>query len=168
MSIDETAVTEKLAGMTVTLVTDPPRQIAATEQARRERAFLRRQRRRAKDVTPAGRPIDGKVAARRHAAHVADLIATFCPHEPKCETFGSVSCPEGFEAANRAINAEFATRNRLALEIENRRPRGNPIGRIKVVTEESPEGRRILSERIARHRDRQGFDAELARLLGVG
>lgn len=138
----------------------------ALTQAQRERAFFRRCNRTAPRLSGTITPRRPSNDTRPHAEYVADLIATFCPHEPKCETFGRVSCPEGFEAANRAINAEYAKRNRLALANGG----GNLVGRIAVVTEDSPEGRRIIAERaerIVRQEKRDGFDADLAALIGV-
>lgn len=146
---------------------------AATTQERRERAFFRRQRQRdAASVVRVGEPYDPKAARRRYDAHVADLIATFCPHDPTCETFGSVTCPEGFEAANAAINGEFVRRNRLAVEIEGRRSHGNPLGRPVVYAHDDPEGQRLTAERDARlarqqERDGLGVEDDLAELAGM-
>ena len=124
--------------------------------------------------TPAGQPTPSEPdPAGSYAQFQRALAEQWCQDRDHCGGPCLSLCGDCREYANRQINGAYARRNRMALEIEERRPGGNAMGRIEVAAPATlEEYERLRAEQAERRRrDRRdpaaGADAGLAALAGV-
>jgi hypothetical protein len=120
--------------------------------------------------TPAGQPTPGELDPESFVRCQHEIVDRWCQHRDSDDGPCLALCASCRDAANVAINAAYATRNRMALANDEHLPRGNLVGRIEVVDPDSEKGRRIIAaraERIVRQEKRDGFDADLAALIGL-